>query len=550
MERYKPQQQPQQKQGVRINSNNLPQFIDLQKLSRNHLRGLQDVILQTKDLPLSQLNFPVQHGKPLEIIQISLQELQQNGFNHGRQSNRYNRIRNAPRNKVSYNRIPQNRIPSQPAVQFEYLSVPKIKSVVPKVIPKEIEVTPIKLPQPIHPIDDILGIKNIQVVEVPVPPTVTYGVSKAAENRAPYYGQRESRPVQIQYKLGGHKTQQKVRFPPQFSYQADQLRGPYAASQHQKSNYIQHQQPEIEAELIKLSEEEIQNLLSKLQVIDSKDSQNLLKYFPIGDLLKPKGEELQLIVALPQAEQGQSPGNYQYEIQKYNQQSNNYAKKGQYTAGNQQLSYPSHSSTSVRHNSGGYQIEKQNSVQEVEHNAAGYQVEDESLKSGGDNYEQSGFQSLGGQAGYGQQSVYQGNSYESQNKGYEVSDQQSGYSQDQDVTKNEYANHRQQEPTYIQVLSPQADENGYRREPVLAVEIKHGQSIEDAIKSLDPETLQRLGSHGKEGLEIEVVEIPVDEYTSESKKVQSVVSSNNSTIVSSNKNSTVILRTKLPDKKT
>lgn len=513
--------------------NGSPQYIDIQKLDLNQIRALKDVILQAKELPLTQLNLPNKGGKQYEILEVSVQSLPQTHSTGSRNMNRYNRNRSRQRsNKGSYGRIPQNLAPASLPLQFQYVTVPKVKSLVPQILPKGISVTPVKIPHPVPTVDDILGLKNVQVVEVPVPAVPPAGKS----SRTSHYGKRNAGYGQPQYRMPTPKSQP-TSFPANtyYAHQAEQPRQHFPAPQSAKSSYSQQQQqPMIEAELVKLSEEEIQSLLKNLQVV-KQNSQDFLKFLPIAESAhKSKPDQVHLILALPEGNNDQAQG-YGSRSSGRGEQGSSYGKE-QYVSVPQKLSYATHSATSISHNSGGYQIENQN--QAVEHNAAGYQIEGHS----GNSYDQNSYQNTESKSSYGHNAAYQdiglSNEYAPDgHQGYT----QAGYGAP--VQQQEVQDHREE---YIELISPQSGENGYTREPVLAVEIHKGQSIEDAIKAIDPETLQRLGAHGKDGLEIELVEVPVDdEYSAESKKSVTYVPSSNITTKAPAKKSTTTAASKV-----
>lgn len=529
VERLKPKRQQSKHGGRNGGSQGSPQIIDIQKLELKHLRDLQNILLQAKELPLTQLNLPNSGGKPYEVVELSLQHVQQNNRNTGsRNSYRYNRNRGAQGNNKGSYRRPQNISPGRSPFQFQYISLPKIKPLVPQIHPKQIAVQPLNIPS-VSGIEDILSLKNIQVLEVPVPGTLPVSYSTGKGNGGSQYGKRNNAHGQQQYRISSPKTQQKFSFPSNtyYAHQAEQPRKHYPAPTPSQSSYgSQQKQPQIEAELFKLSEEEVQQLLKNLQIV-KQNSQDFLKILPFAEAAhKSKGEQVQLILALPPEEQQKIVDTSAYETQNQGEDGS-YGAKQQYVAVPQQVSYPSHGG-SVSYNSGGYQVS--NEGQAAEHNAAGYQIDEQAA---GNPYEQ--YQSLDEKSGYSQQS-YEQAAQSQYDKGEEQAYAQSGY--DAPTQQQGAQTHREQ---YLEVMSPPSDASGYRREPVLAVEIQKGQTIEDAIKSIDRETLQRLGAHGKDGLEIEVVEVPVDEYSSESKKTETYVSSSNSTTKAQTKRTTTAI---------
>ncbi|XP_054708083.1 uncharacterized protein LOC129217764 [Uloborus diversus] len=581
MEVLKPQQQ---KNGGRGYANGAPQLIDIQNIDLGQIRSLQEAILKAKDqLPLSHLtNIPIEPGKQFEIIEVSLQDLQQSGHQPAVGNIGYgSRLGGGSRSnkgKGGYGRVPQSFLPAQLPLQYQYVKVPKF---------------PLQVPHSIPSLEEVVGIKDIQIVEVPVPAPLSYGSSKGKQSQ---YGKRRNRPSQLQYRV---PTAKNPSFPVSSYPRLEQSQKYFPLPQQPKSNYVEKEQqviqPQVEAEIVKLSEHEINHLLKNLQVLD-KNSHDLLKYLPVNGGQKGNGEDLHLIVALPQTE-NQGSEKTAYDVQAYQSQpaKGNYGKKIQYDS----KSYATPSFATISQNSGGYKL---GNNEQVEHNAAGYQIEDQGRTNGHQqpSYGQNdyGSSSYGGksqkggyaavnqgysqaayeaqdehqQAGYGQERQQAGYGQGHQQAGYgqdghqqagygqdghqqagygqdghqqagygQDGHQQAGYGQDGDQQAG-YGQDGQQQ--YIQVLTPHTGASDYRREPVLALEIKHGQSVEEAIQTLDPETLQKLGAHGKEGLEIEVVEIPLDEYSSESKKVETIVSSDNSTVTA--KPTTT---TKKPEKK-
>lgn len=518
MERLKPQrQQPKRGGKGSKSSGGTPQFIDIQKLELNHLRELQNVLLQAKELPLTKLNLPNLQsygGKQYEIVEVAVQPLQQSSYNTGpRNTNRYNRNRGAQRNnKGSYRRVPQNIKPSQLPLQFQYISVPKIKTLPAQILPKQIPLTPIKIPQVIPAIDDIINLKNIQVVEVPAPSAVPISISSGKISVGSQYGKRNNGYSQQQYRIPSPKSSQKVSFPANtyYSHNSEQPRQHYSAPSSSKSNYGAQQQAQIEAELVKLSEEDVQELLKNLQIVQQ-NSQDFLKIIPLAEAAhKMKSEQVQLVLTLPPGIQEQNVETSSYGSQNEGKETS-YSSKEPYVAIPQDTAYPSQDSASISYNSGGYQLSTHS--QGAEHSASGYQIDEQ----GRSPYEQ--YQTLDGKAGYIRKPYEEVRSTKTRESAYD----QAGY--DAPAKQQGGHGHSQQ---YLEIMTPPADASGYKREPVLAVEIQKGQSIEDAIKAIDPETLQRLGAHGKDGLEIELVEVPVEEYA-ESKKAETYVSSTNST---------------------
>ncbi|XP_055953592.1 uncharacterized protein LOC129989228 [Argiope bruennichi] len=513
MERLRPLKQ-QQKQGVRGISHGGPQFIDFPNLDFTQLKELHQAIIHNKELPITPLNIPIESAKPLEIVQISLQSLHPGIQNYafGNNNGYGARTRSAPRGRKSgHRRIPQNHRPAvQSPVEYKYIAVPKTA----QHHPKEIEIAPIKLPQHGVSVEEV-DVKNVQIIEVPQ--IVSYGVQNGKSSSKSQYSGKSSTRSNQQYKSSAQSSPQKGS--PVFSYYAHQTEQPrkhYPPPQ-VKSNPVQHQ-PQIEAELVKLSEEDLKHLLSNLQVLD-KGHQDILKYVPLNNIGHLKDENIQLVVSLP--ETGHSHGgNSNYESQG-GYSNGQYESKRQYAGESQQTGYPSkESGGSYGQNSGNYQT--------IEHNSVGYQVEEP--RSNGIHYEQVNYQTVEQQSGYDHQQGYQNNEQQDSKGNYQEDGQQYSKSNGED-SKEQSGAYGEREPSYIQVIAPQTDENGYRREPVLAIEIQHGQTVEEAIKALDRETLAKLGTHGKNGIEIEVVEVPVDDYVSESKKTETFVSPKNTTVI-------------------
>ncbi|XP_015919626.1 uncharacterized protein [Parasteatoda tepidariorum] len=513
MERLRPQKPKQQQNygGGGGSGGYGPQIIDLPQIDLKQIQNLHDLIQRAKDIPIPNLNIPFESGKPVELVELSVHPFSQGGQSYGGKSSQgYSRHRNSQNRgrKSNYGRIPQSRIPYQPSLHYELISLPKSSPIIPQIIPKEISVGQIA---PILPsVGDVLNLKNIQVVEVPVPSGL-YGGKNS--HSTPY--RAASLPQPVQYASSPKNVE--IGYPDlaQYAYQTEQHSK--SSGGHKPKSVAS--EPVIEAELIKLSEEDLKDLLPNLHVLD-KVPHDLLKYLQIGDLDKIK-DAIQHIIA-PQEGHGQvSSSNYQ-SAGSYSQ-SDGYSEEDKY--GGVSAHSPKGTET-YKLKSGGYQISEEVGNQ-VEHNAAGYEIENS--KSSGGYYEQSDYQNGDGRSAvYEQQGGYDDNAYQHQSSSYQTSSQE--YSKD---------GGNQEGQKFIQVVSP-PDKNGYRREPVLAVEIQHGQTIEEAIKSLDHETLKKLGAHGKNGLEIEVVEVPVDEYAQESKKRETVVSS---------KNSTLIFKKKVLDKK-
>ncbi|GBN55663.1 hypothetical protein AVEN_204854-1 [Araneus ventricosus] len=516
MERLRPLKQ-QQKQSVRGMSHGGPQFIDLPNLDFKQLKELHEAIIHTKELPITPLNLPIESVKPLEIVQVSLQSLQPGIQNYAfGNSNGYGRTRSGPRGRKSgHRRIPQSHRPSiQSPVEYKYIAVPKPAQVVPQIHTKEIEITPIKLPQHGVSVEELVDVKNVQIIEVPQ--ILSYGGQNGKSSSKSQYSGKSSTRSNQQYKSSAQSSPQKGSAV--FSYYAHQTEQPrkhYPPPQ-VKSNPAQHQ-PQIEAELVKLSEDDLKHLLSNLQVLD-KGHQDILKYVPLNNIGHSKDENIQLVVSLPEGGHGQG-GNSKYESQG-GYSNDQYESNKQYAAEPQQSGYPSKESGGYGQNSGNYQT--------IEHNSVQYQIEEP--RSNGGHYEQGNYQTVEQQSGYDHQQGYQNNvQYESKGN-YQEGGQQ--YSKSNGESSREQSGgYGEREPSYIQVIAPQADENGYRREPVLAIEIQHGQTIEEAIKALDRETLAKLGTHGKNGIEIEVVEVPIDDYVSESKKTETFVSPKNTTVI-------------------
>ncbi|GFS88576.1 uncharacterized protein NPIL_393431 [Nephila pilipes] len=527
MERYRPQR-PKQKQGHRGVSNPAPQFIDLQNIDFKHLKDLHEVILQAKNLPLTQLNLPVESAKPVEIVQISLQSLQQGNQNFAfGSSNGYGRPRNSQQNrKSSYRRGHQSRRPAQSPAQYQYVTLPKPAPILPQVLPKEIEIAPIHLPQHGVSLEEVIGVKNFQIVEIPS--VVPYEIQNGKGSSKSQYSKSSTRLVNQQYRAPAKGSPQKGS--PIISYysqQAEEPRKQYVPAP-VKSNHIQSQ-PEIEAELVKLSEEELKHLLSNLQVLD-KNQHDVLKYLPVHNIANLKDENIQLVVSLPESGNnhgGNSPVR-NYESQQSSYQNSGYETEKQHSKQSQPIAYPSKEPEIYAQNAGGYSNENYENHQNIQHNEAGYQVEEP--RSTGGHYEQANYQNLDEQSGYDQQQDYHTNNQQVQKSSYQQTGEKYSKS-NQESSQGSSGKYGQQQPSYIEVIAPQTDEHGYRREPVLAIEIQHGQSIEEAIKSLDRETLEKLGTHGKNGIEIEVVEVPIDDYASESKKEETVVSARNSTVI-------------------
>ncbi|GFS56457.1 uncharacterized protein TNIN_19151 [Trichonephila inaurata madagascariensis] len=528
MERYRPQM-PKQKQGPRGVSNPAPQFIDLQNIDFSHLKDLHNVILQAKNLPLTPLNLPIESTKPVEIVQISLQSLQQGNQNYGFSSsnNGYGRPRNSQRNRKSnFRRGHQSRRPAQSPAQYQYITLPKPAPILPQVLPKEIEISPIHLPQHSVSLEEVIGVKNIQIVEVPS--VVPYEIQNGKGSSKSQYSKSSSRLVNQQYRAPSKGSPQKGSSTlSYYTHQVEEPRKQYASAP-VKTNHIQHQ-PEIEAELVKLSEEELKHLLSNLQILD-KDQHNLLKYLPLHNIQNLKEENIQLVVSLPEGgnNHGENSPVRNYESQHSSYQNSGYETEKQHSKQPQPSAYSSKEPETYAQNTGGYSNHNYENHQNSQSNGAGYQVEEP--RSHGGHYEQNNYQSLDDQSGYDQQQDYHSNNQQEQKSSYQQTGEQYSKS-NQESSQGSSGKYTQQQPSYIEVIAPQTDQNGYRREPVLAIEIQHGQSIEDAIKSLDPETLQKLGTHGKNGIEIEVVEVPVDDYVSESKKTETVVSARNSTVI-------------------
>ncbi|CAL1278516.1 unnamed protein product [Larinioides sclopetarius] len=553
MERLRPLKQ-QQKQIVRGMSHGGHQFIDLPNLDFKQLKELHEAIIHTKELPLTSLNLPIESAKPLEIVQVSLQSLQPGVQNYAFGNvNGYGRTRSGPRGRKSgHRRIPQSRRPSiQSPVEYKYIAVPKPAAIVPQILPKEIEITPIKLPQHGVSVEELVDVKNVQIIEVPQ--ILSYGGQNGKGSAKSQYSGKSSTRSNQQYKTSAQSSPQKGSAV--FSYYAHQTEQPrkhYPPPQ-VKSNSAQHQ-AQIEAELVKLSEEDLKHLLSNLQVLD-KGHQDLLKYVPLNNIGHLKDENFQVVVSLPEGGHGQgsnsnyeSQGGYsnaqyqesnkqyesnaqyesnkqyesnpQYESNKQYESNPQYESNKQYAAEPEHSRYPSKESGGYSQNSGNYQ--------NIEHNSVAYQVEEP--RSNGGHYEQTNYQTVEKQYGNDYQQSYQNNEQHESKGNYQEGGQQYSNS-NSESSKEQSGGYGDREPSYIQVIAPQADENGYRREPVLAIEIQHGQTIEEAIKALDRETLAKLGTHGKNGIEIEVVEVPIDDYVSESKKTETYVSPKNTTVL-------------------
>ncbi|KAG8177913.1 hypothetical protein JTE90_020193 [Oedothorax gibbosus] len=538
METLRPQKQQQKHRG---GGNQGPQYLDLQGFDFQQLQNidfkyLQDIIHQTKQIAFPNLNLP--HGdKNFEIVEVSLDSLRQGGQSYGgRQNNGYPKGRNAQRNnKGGFNRSPQGRAPAQSPSQYEYISFAKtnpilpqtLNTILPQTFPKELEITPIQLPHSIPSIDELL--KNIQVSEIP------YEINN---NKGGFQANYGNGGLTLNHQQQHRAPAQKPSVYAQPSYYTHQTEQPkkHHAPPQQKANNIQLQ-PDIDAELIKLGEHELKHLLSNIQVLD-KNPNDLLKYLPVGNIGHSKNENVQLILSLPEAgfNEGENSPVRTYNTHKSTQQNTVYGNEGQF-GGIVPHSRPHQTkeANSYSVNTGGYQIANHESYEQ--HEAAGYEAQDQAPRTNSVHYEQASYQSTGGQQGYHQQQDYHKDDeghqtgYEDHQAGYEAKGEQYMGGQASPEPSDEHqGSYGQREQSYIQVISQQTDENGYRREPVLAVEIQHGQSVEDAIKSLDPETLKKIGRHGENGIEIEVVEVPVDDYASESKKTETVVSAKNSTI--------------------
>lgn len=593
METLRPQKQQQKYRGGG-GSNQGAQYVDLQSIDFQHLQNidfkyLQDLLHQAKEISLPNLNLPIGNTKNLEIVEVSLDSLRQGSQKYGgRSNNGFGGYRNAQRNnKGGYRKSPQGRAPSRSPVQYEYISFAKNNPILPQTLPKHLEITPIQLPHSVPSIDELL--KNIQVADVPahIPYEINNnkGGAKANTDKG---GLRFNN--QQQYRVPSQKSQQNSYAQASyFAHQTEQPRKHHAPPQ-QKANNIQLQ-PDIEAELIKLSQHELKHLLSNLQVLD-KSPHDLLKHLPFGNVGNSKNENVQLILSLPEAGFNEGENSPVRSFNTHKSHHNTiYGNEGQFGGIiPQSTPYQPKEVNSYSVNTGGYQIANHENYEQ--HEAGGYEAQDQAPRTHSVHYEQSNYQSVEANQGYDQQKDYHQNGEDQQ--GYEQQkdyhqnveaqgygqqkeyhqnveaqqgygqqndyhqnveeqqgyDQQKGYQKDNEEpqsgyegngneqyskaspesTKEQQGSYGQREQSYIQVISPQTDENGYRREPVLAVEIQHGQTIEDAIKSLDPETLKKLGTHGENGIEIEVVEVPVDEYASESKKTETVVSAKNSTL--------------------
>ncbi|GIX95738.1 uncharacterized protein CEXT_454991 [Caerostris extrusa] len=419
---------------------------------------LHQAVIHTKELPLSPLHLPIESVKPVEVVQISLQSLQQGGQNYGfSNGNGYGRRRPSHNRKSGYRRPPQSRKPVQSPVQFEYVTLPKAAPIISQNHPKEIEITPIQVPQHNLPIEEVIDVKNIQIVEVPS--IVPYDIQE--------------------------KQPRKHQAPPQV-----------------KSNHIQIQ-PEIEAELVKLSDEDLKTLLSTFQGFD-KNQHEVLKYLPLSNIGHVKDDNIQLVVSLPESGHNHGGkagggGNYESQNSKYQSGGHEHRKQPQAEA------YSSKDTDSYEQDSGSYK--------NGGHNNGGYQIEEQ--RSNQAHYEQENYQNL-----------------EEQQQGYN----QQEYGEQQGYHSASQRQHQSAGGEQQYSKSKQTSKSHLEREPVLAIEIQHGQTIEDAIKSLDRETLQKLGTHGKNGIEIEVVEVPIDDYTLESKKTETVVSPTNSTVLIKAKN--------------
>lgn len=531
------------------------QGFDFSQLQNIDFKYLQDLIHQAKEISLPNLNLP--HGdKPLEIVEVSLDSLRQGNQNYGsRHNSGFPRGRNIQRNnKGGYRKRPQGRAPSQSPMQYEYISFAKnnpilpqsLNTLIPATLPKELEITPIQLPHSIPSIDELL--KSIQV------PAIPFEVNNNKGGFNANYGKENAKfNHQQQYRTPPQKSQQSAYAQPSFySHKTEQPRKYHTPTQNNANNI--KFKPDIDAELIKLGEHELKHLLSNLHVLD-KNPNDLLKYLPIENIGHSKNENVQLILSLPEAgfNEGENSPVRTYNTHKSTQHV--YGNEGQF-GGIIPKSRPHQTKevSSYSVNTGGYQIANHESYEQ--HEAAGYEAQNQAPRTNAVHYEQPSYQSAEGQQGYEKQQGYRTESeqhqtgyeahqtgHEGPQAGYEAKENEEQYAKGSPEPSGEHqGSYGQQEQSYIQVISQQTDENGYRREPVLAVEIQHGQTIEDAIKSLDPETLQKIGRHGENGIEIEVVEVPVDEYASESKKTETVVSAKNSTIEAKS-NATVTAKT-------
>ncbi|GIY45637.1 uncharacterized protein CDAR_415201 [Caerostris darwini] len=517
MERYRPQMQ-QQKQGPRGISSHTPQFFDFQNIDFHQLKELHQAVIHTKGLPLSPLHLPIESVKPVEVVQISLQSLQQGGQNYGfSNGNGYGRRRPSHNRKSGYRRPPQSRKPVQSPVQFEYVTLPKAAPIISQNHPKEIEITPIQVPQHNLPIEEVIDVKNIQIVEVPS--IAPYDIQESKGSSKSQYSKSSTRSNQ-HYKPPAQSSPQKNS--QLFSYYTHQTEQPrkHQAPPQVKSNHIQIQ-PEIEAELVKLSDEDLKTLLSTFQGFD-KNQHEVLKYLPLSNIGHVKDDNIQLVVSLPESGHNHGGkagggGNYESQNSKYQSGGHEHRKQPQAEA------HSSKDTGSYEQDSGSYK--------NGGHNNGGYQIEEQ--RSNQAHYEQENYQNLEEQQqGYSQQEYGEQQGYHSASqRQHQSAGGEQQYSKSKQTSKKPLGVYGEPEQPYIQVISPQTDEHGYRREPVLAIEIQHGQTIEDAIKSLDRETLQKLGTHGKNGIEIEVVEVPIDDYTLESKKTETVVSPTNSTVL-------------------